>query len=43
MELLLNGKTTLEEVFAQIDAQEARNLMTSKEQSNEQVSIPIKK
>lgn len=43
MELLLNGKTTLEEVFAQIDAQEARNLMTSKEKSNERVPIPIKK
>jgi len=41
MELLLNGKSTLEEVFAQIDAQEARNLMTSKEQSNERVPKPI--
>ena len=43
MELLLNGKSTLEEVFAQIDAQEARNLMTSKEQSNERVPKPIQK
>jgi hypothetical protein len=43
MKLLLNGKSTLEEVFAQIDAQEARNLMTNKEQSNERVPKPIQK
>lgn len=43
MELLLNGKHTLEEVFAKIDAQEARNLMTSKEQSNERVPKSIQK
>ena len=43
MEVLLNGKQTIEEVFAQIDVQEARNLMISKEQSNERVPKPIQK
>jgi hypothetical protein len=43
MELLLNGKQTIEEVFAQIDAQEARRRMISSEQSNERVPKPIQK
>ena len=43
MEVLLNGKQTIEEVFAQIDVQEARSLMISKEQSNERVPKPIQK
>ncbi len=43
IEVLLNGKQTIEEVFAQIDVQEARNLMISKEQSNERVPKPIQK
>jgi hypothetical protein len=43
MELLLNGKQTIEEVFAQIDAQEARRRMISSEQSNERVPKPMQK
>jgi hypothetical protein len=42
MEVLLNGKPTIEEVFAQIDAQKARSVMTNTEQSNERVPKPIR-
>lgn len=41
MEVLLNGKPTIEKVFAQIDAQQARSVMTNMEQSNERVPKPI--
>lgn len=43
MEVLLNGKPTLEAAFAQIDAQDARRAMTNMEQSNERVPKPIQK
>jgi len=43
MEVLLNGKPTIEEAFAQIDAQEARRSMINMEKSNERVPKSIQK
>jgi len=43
MEVLLNGKQTIEEVFAQIDDLEVRSFMTNMNQSNERLPKPIQK